>query len=136
MVPELISIVSNIAEYSSKQAVPSSNISSNIPKFIYFNKQNLAYKSTIHLDNKRTGNLACPLESVQRMADIKNSTSNDEASEEIIAKTMDDSWIAGKSSNLREFYVALQQKNASLIDISGEYQIYLQNMICTTTRIL
>lgn len=40
---------------------------------------------------------------------------------EIIVKTMKDYWVVAKVSNLREFYVGLQQKQANLIDISGKF---------------
>ncbi|KAJ8929431.1 hypothetical protein NQ314_017880 [Rhamnusium bicolor] len=42
--PKLVSIVSDIAEYCSKQVVTPSNLPENAPRFIYFNKLNLAYK--------------------------------------------------------------------------------------------
>lgn len=38
---------------------------------------------------------------------------------EIIIKTMSDYWVVGKLSNLREFFVVIQQKSASIIDIEG-----------------
>lgn len=38
---------------------------------------------------------------------------------EIIIKTPDEYWITGKTSNEREFYVIIQEKNANLKDISG-----------------
>lgn len=38
---------------------------------------------------------------------------------EIIIKTKSDYWIVGKISNLREFFVVIQQKNASIIEIDG-----------------
>lgn len=40
---------------------------------------------------------------------------------EIIIKTPDEYWITGKSSNDREFYVIIQEKNANLKDIAGMY---------------
>lgn len=33
---------------------------------------------------------------------------------------MNDYWVVGKLSNLREFYVVLHQKNANLIEINGK----------------
>lgn len=38
---------------------------------------------------------------------------------EIIIKTTDEYWITGKSSNEREFYVIIYQKNANLNEIAG-----------------
>lgn len=89
------------------------------PKFIYFNKLNLAYKSTAHLDNKQTGNLSCNKDSIKIMADMNQRRNIIGHVGETIVKTMNDYWIVGKISNFREFYVALQQKNASLIEING-----------------
>lgn len=38
---------------------------------------------------------------------------------EIIIKTMSDYWVVGKLSNLREFFVVIQQKSASIMEIEG-----------------
>nr|CAI5860086.1 unnamed protein product [Callosobruchus analis] len=130
--PKLISLVTEIAEYCSKQIVTPSVLPDSAPKFIYFNKLNLAYKSTVHLDNKHTGNLACSKESMKIMADIQEKTGLLGKSNETILKTMNDYWIVGKCSNSRQFYIALQQKNASLIEISGKAWSHcetLQNFI-------
>lgn len=43
---------------------------------------------------------------------------------EIIIKTISDYWVIGKLSNLREFFVVIQQKSASIIEIDGECIIY------------
>ncbi|XP_044269860.1 vacuolar fusion protein CCZ1 homolog [Tribolium madens] len=118
--PKLTAVVSDISEYCSKQVITPSNVPENAPRFIYFNKLNLAYKSTAHLDNKQTGNIACTKESLKIMADLNNKKSLLGHSSETIVKTMNDYWVVAKNSNSREFYVALQQKNASLIDISEE----------------
>lgn len=40
------------------------------PKFVYFNKLNLAQKSTVHLDNRRSGNVAVTPEVLRLLADI------------------------------------------------------------------
>lgn len=42
---------------------------------------------------------------------------------EIIIKTISDYWIVGKLSNLREFFVIIQQKSASIIEIDGKFNI-------------
>lgn len=115
----LSSIASDIAEYCTRNIIPPSN-SDTSPRFIYFNKLNLAYKSTVHLDNRQSGNVACNKELVQIMADMNSRKDLLSYAGETIVKTMNDYWVVGKVSNLREFYVALQHKNASLIDISDE----------------
>lgn len=118
--PALTVIVSDIAEYCTKQVVTPSSQSETNPKFIYFNKMNLAYKSSVHLDNKQTGNIAVTKECLKLISDINANKDLLEYAGEVIVKTMNDYWVVGKMSNLREFYVALQQKNASLIEISDE----------------
>ncbi|XP_050315800.1 vacuolar fusion protein CCZ1 homolog [Anthonomus grandis grandis] len=118
--PKLTLIVNDIAEYCSKQVVTPSNIPESTPKYIYFNKLNLAYKSTVHLDNKQSGNIACSKESLRIMADMNRSNSFLGPAGENIVKTTNDYWVFSKTSNLREFYIVLQQKNASLIGMSEE----------------
>lgn len=43
---------------------------------------------------------------------------------EVIIKTLSDYWVIGKLSNLREFFVVIQQKSASIIEIDGRYNIF------------
>ncbi|CAG9768042.1 unnamed protein product [Ceutorhynchus assimilis] len=117
--PKLSSIVNDIAEYCSKQVVTPSS-TPETPKFIYFNKLNLAYKSSVHLDNKHTGNVTCNKDSLRVMSDMKHTNSYLGLDGENIVKTTNDYWVFSKTSNLREFYIVLQQKNASLIGISEE----------------
>lgn len=125
--------MSEIAEYCYKlQHISPSNLSETAPRFIYFNKFNLAYKSCVHLDNKQSGNIACTKDSLKLMADMNSRKAFLGSSGETIMKTMNDYWVVGKTSNCREFYIALQQKNASLIDISGEnfYFILYPSSFC------
>lgn len=117
--------MSAIADYCSTETSTSSTVLENSPKFIYFNKFNLAYKSTVHLDNKQTGNLACSKDSLRIMADMKEKNTRLGYSSETIVKTLNDFWIVSKVSNSREFFIALQQKNASLIDVSGKILILI-----------
>ncbi|KAF5280704.1 hypothetical protein FQR65_LT15014 [Abscondita terminalis] len=119
MGPKLSSIASDIAEYCTRHITPVTT-SDSAPRFIYFNKLNLAYKSTVHLDNRQTGNISCNKEAVQVIADMNSKKDLLGYAGETIVKTMNDYWVVGKVSNLREFYVVLQHKNASLIDISGK----------------
>lgn len=133
MAPEVTAIVSDVAEYTSKKVAVAANNACNSSKYIYFNKQNLAYKSTVHLDNKKTGNLACSFIPLRCMADLKSATDNFRTSKEIIAKTLDDYWIACRCSNFREFYVVLQQKDANLIDINGK--IFIREVYLTLMRL-
>lgn len=121
--PKLTSLASDIAEYCSKQVVtPSASIPETAPRFIYFNKLNLAYKSTVHLDNKQSGNVVCTKESLRLMADMNSKNSLLGHSGETIVKTMNDNWVICKTSNAREFFIVIQQKNVNLIDISGKFK--------------
>lgn len=117
---KLTPIVSDIAEYCSQQISTTNNLSEYAPRFIYFNKMNLAYKSTTHLDNKQTGNLSCPRDSIKIIADMNSRKEHLEYAGDVIVKTMNDYWVVGRVSNMREFYITIQQKNANLIDISGK----------------
>lgn len=117
----MTSLVSEIAEYCSKQVSTPSNAPENTPKFIYFNKFNLAYKSTVHLDNKQSGNVTISNEQLKIIADMNSYNPSTEASTETVIKTLNYYWVVAKTSNYREFYVVEQQKNAHLIDISSEY---------------
>ena len=40
---------------------------------------------------------------------------------ETFVKTMSDCWIVGRKSDQRELFVILNQKNANLIEIDGEW---------------
>ncbi|KAF5296062.1 hypothetical protein FQA39_LY12684 [Lamprigera yunnana] len=120
MGPKLSLIASDIAEYCTRQ-ITLPNLSDSAPRFIYFNKLNLAYKSTVHLDHRQNGNITCNKEAVQIIADMNTKKDLIGYAGETIVKTMNDYWVVGKVSNLREFYVVLQHKNASLIDITGKY---------------
>lgn len=122
MGPQLANVVSGIAEYCSLQnSSNNTSFDSGNPKFIYFNKLNLAYKSTVHLDNRQTGNIAVTPEVMKIMAELHVNKQGMTSTGETIVKTMNDYWVVRKLSNLREFYIAIQQKNASLGDISGKY---------------
>ncbi|OXU28858.1 hypothetical protein TSAR_009151 [Trichomalopsis sarcophagae] len=114
---QLTSLVSSVAEQCSKHAATSSESS---PKYLYFNKLNLAYKSTIHCDNRRFSNALTTPEVLRIITDINSDTSRIKEAGEIVIKTMSDYWIVGKLSNLREFFVVIQQKNASIIEIDEE----------------
>lgn len=61
-----------MAEQCSKQA---SNVSESNPKYLYFNKLNLAYKSTIHCDSRRLSNSLTTPEVLRIITDIHDDTS-------------------------------------------------------------
>lgn len=115
--PQLTTLVSSVAEQCSKHMVVNSESST---KYLYFNKLNLAYKSTIHLDNRRCSNVLTTPEVLRIITDIYNDTNKLKEAGEIVIKTMSDYWVVGKLSNLREFFVVIQQKNANIIEIEDE----------------
>ncbi|KAJ1375125.1 hypothetical protein SESBI_51366 [Sesbania bispinosa] len=115
----LTSLASGIAEQCSHSTSASPGDSG--AKFVYYNKLNRAQKSTVHLDNKRSGNIAVPTDVLRILADINaDFMAREPTTGETIVKTMNDYWVVGKLSNLREFYVVLHQKNANLIEINGK----------------
>lgn len=159
--PQLTTLVSSVAEQCAKHVAVTPESCST--KYLYFNKLNLAYKSTIHLDNRRCSNVLTTPEVLRIITDIYNDTNKyihhwnsynrvkfqiyvhtmlgkncalfdfvisrlNEAGE-IIIKTMSDYWIIAKLSNLREFFVVIQQKSASIIEIDGTYNIIYDNII-------
>lgn len=129
--PQLTSLVSEVAEQCGKQATNSGTNSPdpNSPKFVYFNKLNLAQKSTVHLDSRRTGNISVTPEVLRLLADINSDKTRMPATGETILKTMSDYWVIGKLSNLREFYAVIQQKNANLIEINDEVKRLCDNQL-------
>lgn len=119
--PQLTTLASQVAEQCAKQAANSGLASPDTrPKFVYFNQLNLAQKSTVHLDNRRTGNIAVTPEVLRLLADVNTDKTRMLSSGETILKTMTDYWVIGKFSNLREFYAVVQHKNSNLVEINDE----------------
>ncbi|KAF7407902.1 vacuolar fusion protein CCZ1 [Vespula maculifrons] len=115
--PQLTTLVSCVAEQCAKHVIVTPESST---KYLYFNKLNLAYKSTIHLDNRRCSNVLTTPEVLRIITDIYNDTNRLKEAGEIIIKTISDYWVIGKLSNLREFFVVIQQKSASILEIDDE----------------
>ena len=70
--PQLTTLVGSVAEQCSKQLATNSDLNH---KYLYFNKLNLAYKSTIHFDNRRCSNVLTTPEVLRIITDINNDTS-------------------------------------------------------------
>ncbi|XP_076651897.1 vacuolar fusion protein CCZ1 isoform X1 [Halictus rubicundus] len=115
--PQLTTLVSSVAEQCAKHVVVTPE---SCTKYLYFNKLNLAYKSTIHLDNRRCSNVLTTPEVLRVITDIYNDTNKLKEAGEIVIKTMSGYWVVGKLSNLREFFVVIQQKSANFIEIEEE----------------
>lgn len=68
--PQLTTLVSDMAEQCNRNAT-TTNTEVHY-KFVYFNQLNLAQKSTVHLDNRRTGNVCVSHEVMRLLADINS----------------------------------------------------------------
>uniref|UniRef100_A0A8D8YMP1 Vacuolar fusion protein CCZ1 homolog n=1 Tax=Cacopsylla melanoneura TaxID=428564 RepID=A0A8D8YMP1_9HEMI len=120
--PKLTSLASQVSSYTSNANSSLDNGSSSGPKFIYFNQLNLAMKSSIHTNYRKSNNNISIDPNVMRiLMDIKSASKHDLSSTgETIVKTVNDYWVIGKYSNSREFYIVIQHKNANLIEINDE----------------
>ncbi|XP_034251405.1 vacuolar fusion protein CCZ1 homolog isoform X1 [Thrips palmi] len=116
----LTSLGSEIAEQFNHSVASAASAESGA-KFVYFNQLNRAQKSTIHLDNRKSGNISVPVDVLRILADVNaDFMERKPTTGETIVKTMNDFWVVGKLSNLREFYVVIHHKNANLIEINEE----------------
>lgn len=115
--PTLTSLASDIADQYSKKP---SGFTEPQYKYVYFNHMNLAQKTTVHVDSKKASTVTIPPDTLKLLSDISSDFSKCEEDAETIVKTLNDSWVVGKKSDHREFYVVINQKNASLIEINEE----------------
>ena len=115
--PQLGSLANVITEQISKRATSSADQQY---RFLYFNSMNLAIKSSIH-SKKNSSLVNVAPETMRLLVDIHTDLKKgSEHGGEIIIKTLADCWIVGKRSGSREFFVILNQKNASLVEINDE----------------
>lgn len=114
--PQLGSLANSITEQVSKRSASSSDQQY---RFLYFNSMNLAIKSSIHSRKSATVVSVAP-EIMRLLVDIHADLDMSEKGGEIIVKTLADCWVVGKRSGFREFFVILNQKNASLVEINDE----------------
>lgn len=115
--PRLSQLASDIGEQFSKKAASGADTAY---RFIYFNHMNLAQKTTVHSDMRKTGSNNIPPETLKLLTDISSDMSKSPEDGEIIVKTSTDNWVVGKKSDHREFFVVINQKNANLIEINEE----------------
>lgn len=118
--PQLSSLASEIGDQYSKPITLLNSEQQAKCMYMYFNHMNLAEKTTMHADMKRTGHALVPADIMKLFADVNQDLSKMKDSGEIIGKTLSDCWIIGKLSDERELYVALQQKNANIVDVNDE----------------
>lgn len=115
--PQLTQIASDIGEQYSKR--PNTSVDP-MCRYIYFNHMNLAQKSTVHSDNKKSAMVNIPSDTLRLLSDISSDMSRSGEDGETIVKTTGDNWVVGKKSDQREFYVVINQKNTNLIEINDE----------------
>ncbi|KAJ2949148.1 hypothetical protein O0L34_g6088 [Tuta absoluta] len=117
--PQLSAIASAISEQCAIHALQTAQLAANDTKFVYFNRLNLAIKTSSPV-NKLVPSTAIKPEVLSIIAGIHSDRKSLGNYGEIIIKTPDEYWITGKTSNEREFYVIIQEKSANLKDISDE----------------
>ncbi|CAH4026801.1 vacuolar fusion protein CCZ1 homolog [Pieris brassicae] len=116
--PKLSTIASSIGEQCTMHALVNAQITPTDHKFLYFNKLNLALKTSMPSNSLNPSTAVSP-EVLNIIAEVHNDHKSLGKYGEIIIKTPDEYWITGKSSNDREFYVVMQ-KNANLKEIADE----------------
>ncbi|XP_041979571.1 vacuolar fusion protein CCZ1 homolog isoform X2 [Aricia agestis] len=116
--PQLSTIASSIGEECTIQALQNAQINHSDHKFIYFNRLNLAFKTSS--PPSLTPSTAIKPEVLSIIAGIHADKKSLGDFGEVIIKTPDEYWITGKSSNDREFYVVIYKKNANLKEIADE----------------
>ncbi|XP_064603975.1 vacuolar fusion protein CCZ1 homolog [Liolophura sinensis] len=117
--PQLTALASDIGEQYSKRT-GLGNLAEPQYRYIYFNHMNLAQKTTVHTDSKKSANIHIPPETLKLLGDINSDLTWNDENGETVMKTLTDCWVVGKKSDQREFYVVLNQKNANLIEINEE----------------
>ncbi|KPI95570.1 Vacuolar fusion protein CCZ1-like [Papilio xuthus] len=117
--PQLYSIASTISKQCTLHALQNAQLANTENKFLYFNRINLAFKSSVPI-NSLSPSAAIKPEVLNIIAGIHSDRKSLGNYGEIIIKTLDEYWITGKSSNEREFYVIIQKKNANVIEIAEE----------------
>ena len=105
-----------IGEQSSKFQI---NQSDQQYRFLYFNQMNLAIKTTIH-SKKSSPVTSVTSDMMKLIVDIRSDLDGMSGDREMILKNLADCWIVGRRSDKKEFFVILNQKNASLVDINEE----------------
>lgn len=117
--PQLSNIASSINEQFTIHALQNTQLAASEHKFMYFNRLNLAYKTSPAI-SKLHPSMAIKPEVLSIISGIHSDRKSLGNYGEIIIKTPDEYWITGKSSNEREFYVIIQEKNANLKEIADE----------------
>ncbi|XP_054714280.1 vacuolar fusion protein CCZ1 homolog [Uloborus diversus] len=117
---QLSNLASEIGEQYSKTITNLNNEQQAKVMYMYFNHMNLAEKTTIHADMKKSGHSLVSSDIMKLFADVYSDLSKMKDFGEIMGKTVSDCWIAGKLSDERELYVVVQQKNANIVEVNEE----------------
>ncbi|XP_065657749.1 vacuolar fusion protein CCZ1 homolog [Hydra vulgaris] len=88
--------------------------------FVYFNSMNLAIKSSIYTHKSLSNVSNVSPDVMQMLIDLHEDFDSLKRDGEIIAKYTSDWWIVGKRSKFREFFVVLNKKNATIVEINEE----------------
>ncbi|CAM9898124.1 unnamed protein product [Lampetra fluviatilis] len=119
--PQLTLLASDIAEQFTVNRRAASDKEPQF-KFIYFNRMNLAEKTTLH--GRRAAHAVAPAnappELMRILGDVHGDFTRASEDEEVVVKAMSDYWVVGKKSDQRELYIILSQKNANLIEVNEE----------------
>ena len=87
-------------------------------KYLYFNNMNLAVKSTLHAVGFPY-EFQISTELMRLLADMHDDFERSKDGE-IFIRTRDDTWVVGRRSDQREFFVVLYYKNATLMNVHEE----------------
>lgn len=115
---QFLNVVDSVALQSDSMHNP--RIKESDPKYLYFNRLNLAYKSTMHLTRRPCSDVPTTSEVFRVIIDIGSDINRMKEAGEIVIKTKSGYWIVGKLSNSREFFVVIQNNNAHFIEIDDE----------------
>lgn len=123
--PELTNVANDISkQYAKLTSLVTRSSQEVVCKYIYFNRMNIAQKSSVHSDRKL--GFSVPNSLLRLITDLHcdltllNGDSNEPMDGEMVAKTSEDWWLVAKSWDSREFFVILNYRNANLIQISEE----------------
>jgi hypothetical protein len=116
----MVGILDEIADLNQKRNLI--NTDEKEIKYIYFNRLNLAQKSTLLGNSKET-----PKYILNLISQLSKDLEACQPTGEIFVKSGKDYWIACKKSDLREVYVIVCQKNANLTSIDDEVK-----QLCST----
>lgn len=115
--PELSTLASEIGEQYSRKPQQSSEPQF---KYIYFNHMNLAQKTSVHADSRKSSGIYVTQDTMKLMSDISSDLQRNKQDGETFVRTLTDCWVVGKKSDQREMVVVINQKNLNLIEVNED----------------